>query len=144
MIGAHIPLENFDAIIAVPQLFLGCLYLCKRRSAISAADKAAGAERAAYLALIITLLLTKYRHFNLKACRLRLLLSRLLVLDVDARLRLKRFSLPPLRTLEGILERPLALGSSLVHFDGHSLHVLRMLAFHAGDVRLQGGDARLK
>ena len=142
MIGAHIPLESVDAIIAVPNFILGCLYLCTRRSAISAADKAAGAERAAYLALIIILLLTKFRHFNLKACRV--LLSRLLVLDVDARLRLKRFSLPQLRILEGLLERALALGSSLDHFDGHSLHVLRMLAFHAGDVRLQGGDARLK
>ena len=69
MIGAHHPLELVDAIIAVPQLFLGCLYLCTRRSAISAADKAAGAERAAYLALISILLLTKYLHFNLKAWR---------------------------------------------------------------------------
>ena len=139
MIGAHHPLEIVDAIIAVPQLFLGCLYLCTRRSAISAADKAAGAERAAYLALISILLpSTKYLHLNLKACR------SLLSLLLDARLRLKRFSLPPLRTLEGILERPLALGSSLVHFDGHSLHVLRMLAFHAGDLRLQVGDARLE
>ena len=69
MIGAHHPLEIVDAIIAVPELFLDCLYLCTRRSAISAADKAAGAERAAYLALISILLLTKYLHFNLKAWR---------------------------------------------------------------------------
>ena len=69
MIGAHHPLEIVDAIIEVPQLFLDCLYLCTRRSAISAADKAAGAERAAYLALISILLLTKYLHFNLKAWR---------------------------------------------------------------------------
>ena len=69
MIGAHLPLEMVDAIIAVPNFILGCLYLCTRRSAISAADKAAGAERAAYLALISILLLTKYLHFNLKAWR---------------------------------------------------------------------------
>ena len=71
MIGAHHPLEIVDAIIAVPELFLDCLYLCTRRSAISisTADKAAGAERAAYLALISILLLTKYLHFNLKAWR---------------------------------------------------------------------------
>ena len=97
MIGAHIPLEIVDAIIAVPNFFLGCLYLCTRRSAISAADKAAGAERAAYLALISILHLTKIRHFSLKPCRL--LLSLLL-----ARLRLKRFRLPQLRTLVGLLE----------------------------------------
>ena len=118
MIGAHHPLEIVDAIIAVPNFILGCLYLCTRRSAISAADKAAGAERAAYLALIsILLLTTKYLHFNLKACR------SLLSLLLDA-LLLKRCSLPHIRTLEGLLERPLALGSvcmSLVHFDGHSL-----------------------
>ena len=140
MIGAHHPLEIVDAIIAVPELFLDCLYLCTRRSAISAADKAAGAERAAYLALISILHLTKIRHFNFKPCRL--LLSLLL-----ARLRLKRFSPPHIRTLEGLLERTLALGSvcmSLVHFDGHSLYVLRMLAFLGGDLRLQVGDARLE
>ena len=138
MIGAHLPLEMVDAIIAVPNFILGCLYLCTRRSAISAADKAAGAERAAYRALISLLLPTKYVHLNRKACR------SLLSLLLDARLRLKRFSLPPLRTLEGILEQPLALGSSRVHFDGHSLHVLRMLAFLGGDLRLQVGDARLE
>ena len=127
--------------IAVPQLFLDCLYLCTRRSAISAADKAAGAERAAYLALISILHLTKIRHFNFKPCRLllSLLLARLRL--HLARFRLKRFSLP------GLLERTLALGSvcmSLVHFDGHSLYVLRMLAFLGGDLRLQVGDARLE
>jgi len=141
MIGAHHPLEIVDAIIAVPNFILGCLYLCTRRSAISAADKAAGAERAAYLALISILLPTKYLHLNRKACR------SLLSLLLDARLRLKRFSLPQLRTLEGLLERPLALGSvcmSLVHFDGHSPHLLRMLAFLGGYLRLQVGDARLE